>query len=221
MRVSQFLFSSACLALLLAAGPAGAIERDDKTTGTDTGAPPVEDELSTTYSSIGLQKISTKFSNVKDAINLDFTMIGFRIPPAPWLAIELNLGFTMIPGQIDQNAATGGNPGTCITPGFPPGCTPPTPGTTATSSSDFSATTAGVFGVLRSPGNWFVMGKAGYRYLNTSIDELSNDRSGSAWGAGIGYRWNKKGSYAELGYTRFSSEIHGIGFSLSYSYDRR
>lgn len=205
-------------------GSSGSSSSSDSSTGTDTGAPPVEDELSTTYSSIGLEKITAKnFDNVKDAINLNFTMIGFRIPPAPWFAIELNLGFTMIPGQIDPNSGTPGNPGTCVPPdsGLPPGCIPSTPGTQATGSGDFSATTAGVFGVLRSTGSVFAMGKYGYRYLSTSIDQLQNDRSGNAWGAGIGYRWNKKGSYAEFGYTHYSSELSALGFSLSYSYDRR
>ena len=225
MRVTQLLSLSAGAALLLlAAVPAGAIERDDHpTSGTDTGAPPVEDELSTTYSSIGLQKLAFKIPNtdVKDAVNLDFTMIGFRIPPAPWFAIELNLGFTMIPGQI--NAAGGsGSSGNCITtnPNFPVGCNPGAPSSTG-GQADLSATTAGVFAVVRSTGPVFAMGKIGYRYLTTNIDGFPPDRSGNAYGLGIGYRWNKKGSYAEFGYTHYNSDISALGFSLSYSYDRR
>ena len=221
MRFSQLLFSTACGAfLLLAAIPAGAIERDDRTSGsgTDTGAPPVEDELSTTYSSIGLQKLAFKLpgADVKDAVNLDITMIGFRIPPAPWFAVELNLGFTMIPGQI--SSSTGGTAGDPF-----PGCVVTNTCSGASGSNnqaDLSATSAGVFGVLRSTGSVFAMGKLGYRYLTTNIDGFPPDRSGNAWGAGIGYRWNKKGSYAEFGYTHYNADIHAIGFSLSYSYDR-
>ncbi len=65
------------------------------------------------------------------------------------------------------------------------------------------------------------MGKVGYRYLNTNLPELQENRSGSAWGAGVGYRWNKKGSYAELGYTKYSEDLDAIGFAISYSYERR
>lgn len=183
--------------------------------GTEPAPPMVEDEeMSTTYSTIGLQKVAADFDNVKDAINLDFTMIGFRIPTINWFAIELNLGFTMAPGQITQSTTSTGT-----------GCggllQPPCTSNTATSQSDFTTTTVGAFGVLRSPGSVYVMGKAGYRYMNTSLDQLQNDRSGTAWGAGIGYRWNKKGSFAELGYTKIADKISGIGFSISYSYDRR
>ena len=182
--------------------------------GTEPAPPMVEDEeMSTTYSTIGLQKVSADFDNVKDAINLDFTMIGFRIPTINWFAIELNLGFTMAPGQIDQSGSSGT---TC--PITDPFCTPSSG--SASSQSDFTTTTVGAFGVVRSPGSVYAMGKAGYRYMNTSIDQLQNDRSGTAWGAGIGYRWNKKGSFAELGYTKIADKISGIGFSISYSYDR-
>lgn len=185
--------------------------------GTDTGAPPVESELSTTYSSIGLQKMHVKASgvDVKDPVNLDFTMIGFRIPPAPWFAVELNLGFTMIPGQV--NSSSSGSPGTCTDP-LGIFCGSSSGGSNG--QNDLSLTTAGVFAVFRSTGSWFGMGKVGYRYINSSIDGFPENRSGNAYGAGVGYRWNKKGSYAEIGYTHYSSEISAIGFSVSYSYDR-
>lgn len=219
-------------ALVLAAAPAAAqsedesILRQDDTPSSGTSMPPPEEEqeeLSTTYSSIGLQKVSADFENVEDAINLDVTLIGFRIPTVQWFGVELNASFTMAPGQIDPDAGTPDDPGTCVPPdsGFPPGCRPSTPGTQATGEGDFATTAIGAFAVLRSPGKFFAMGKYGYRYLNTSIDQLQDDRSGDAYGVGIGYRWNKKGSYAELGYTKFAEKIDGIGFSISYTYDRR
>ncbi len=191
--------------------------------GTETAPPAVEeDEISSTYSSIGVQKVHAKFDNVKDAINLDIVAYGFRIPTVPWLGVELNIGFTFLPGQIDTNGSGSGSAGTCF-PGtmLPPGCIPPSPGNTASSSTDFSATNIGASVVLRSPGTFFVMGKYGYRYLNTSLDELRNDRSGTQYAGGVGYRWNKKGSYVEFGYTKIADKIDALGFSLSYTYGRR
>lgn len=192
------------------------IMRDGSAGGTDTAPPMVDDEeISPTYSSIGVQKVAADFDNVKDSINLDFTLIGFRIPTVPWAAVELNLGGTIAPGQVDQTSSSGGT--TC--PIIDPFCTP-SEGTTATSQGDFQSSFVGLFGVFRSTGKFFVMGKYGYRYLNTSIDQLVDDRSGSAYGAGVGYRWNRKGSYVELGYTKLGKKVSGIGLSISYSYDR-
>jgi hypothetical protein len=218
-----FAFLALTAAVALLSGVAAAQQSEDekildsRSGGTDTPAPRSDDdeELSTTYSSIGLQKVHADFDNVKDAINLDITMIGFRIPTVPWFGVELNLGFTMAPGQIDRSSSSS-----------PTGCggllQPPCPaGSTATSSTDFASTNIGAFAVMRSTGKFFAMGKAGYRYMNTSIDELQNDRSGTAWGAGVGYRWNRKGSYAEFGYTKWAEKINALGISISYSYERR
>jgi hypothetical protein len=188
--------------------------------GTEAAPPAVEDEeISSTYSSIGVQQVHAKFDNVKDAINIDMVAFGFRIPTVPWVGVELNLGFTFAPGQIDTSSTTGGGGGgaLCGLPGQP-ACPPP--GNTASSSTDFTATDIGASLVLRSPGTFFVVGKYGYRYLNTSLTELQNDRSGSQYAAGVGYRWNKKGSYAEFGYTKIADKIDALGFSLSYSYGR-
>lgn len=215
-------------ALALAAGPAAAqsedesiLRQDDTPTGGTSMPPPEEEreELSTTYSSIGLQKVATDFQNVEDAINLDVTMIGFRLPTVPWFGVELNLGFTMIPGEIQTTSSSGGGGGgfLCGLPGQPP-CPE---NTVSSSEGDFTATTLGAFAVVRTQGKFFGMGKLGYRYINSNIEQLNEERSGTGWGAGVGYRWNKKGSYAELGYTRYNELLDGIGFSISYSYDRR
>lgn len=193
------------------------LKQDAPSGGTEAAPPAVEDEeLSTTYSSIGVQKVHAKFDNVKDAINVDIVAFGFRIPTVPWVGVELNLGFTFLPGQIDKSSSSGGT--TC--PPLDPFCTP-SGGNAATSQGDFQATNIGANLVLRSPGKFFVVGKYGYRYLNTSLDQLVNDRSGTQYTAGVGYRWNKKGSYVELGYNKIADKIDALGFSVSYSYDRR
>lgn len=210
-------------ALALAAGPAAAqsedesILRQDSTPSSGTTLPPPEEEreeLPTTYSNIGLQRVTTDFDNVDDAVNLDITMIGFRVPTVPWFGIELNLGFTMIPGEVTEaQPAPQANCGGLLQP--------PCQTNTTESVDDFGVTTVGAFGVLRSQGKFFVMGKYGYRYLNTNLPELQENKSGNAWGTAVGYRWNKKGSFAEFGYTKYSEEIDALGFLLSYTYDRR
>lgn len=192
--------------------------------GTET-PPPVEqqdeEELSTTYSSIGLQKVHLKIDGVdtKDPVNLDITLIGFRIPTVPWFGVELNLGFTMIPGQY--TTYSGGAPGTPV--GCGPLGTDPCPATPGSPdpSQDLAATTAAAWGVFRSTGKFFAMGKLGYRYISTNLTHYPDTRTGSAWGGGIGYRWNRKGSYAEFGYTKYTSDIDALGFTVSYSYGQR
>jgi hypothetical protein len=173
-------------------------------------------ELSTTYSSIGLQKVAVDVEGfeTQDPVNLDITLIGFRIPTVKWFGVELNLGFTMIPGEISTSSS--GSPGSCL-PVI--GCSGGSSGSSR--KDDLGMTTASVFAVARSTGSVFAMGKLGYRYLSSSIEDFPEDRTGSAWGAGIGYRWNKKGSYAEFGYTKYSPEVSALGFALSYSYERR
>ncbi|HUS24199.1 MAG TPA: outer membrane beta-barrel protein [Candidatus Binatia bacterium] len=185
--------------------------------GTTAAPPAEEEEMSTTYSGIGLSRISTSFSNVDPAINLDVAM-GFRVPTVQWIGVELNLGFSMIPGQVTETNSTTGT--TCTPLEELLGNCTPTSGATTSSQDDFQALNLGAYAVLRSPGRFYGMGKLGYRYLNTSLPELSDDRSGTAWGIGFGYRWNKRGSYAELHYTRLSADLSAIGFELAYGFDR-
>lgn len=223
-RIIQGLLLAAACAL--AASPAAAQSEDEQILQEDTprggtSMPPPEDdeELSTTYSNIGLQKVSADFDNVDDAINLDITLLGIRVPTVPWFGVELNLGFTVAPGQVTE--VTPGSQGT------PTGCGPlgldPCPGTGSStrSSGDFTSTTIGVFAVARSPGKFFVGGKYGYRYINTSLEALVDERSGNAWGASVGYRWNRKGSFVELGYTDWTEDLNSVGLLISYSYNRR
>lgn len=163
-----------------------------------------------TYSSIGLSRISTSFDNVKEAIALDAAM-GFRLPNVQWFGVELNLGFTIIPGEVERATnSTGASCGGLLQP--------PCETNQTVTQDDFNAFNLGVFAVLRSPGKVFGMGKIGYRYINTSLPELDEERSGTAWGAGFGYRYNDRGGYAELQYTKISDDLDAIGFSLGYGF---
>src|SRR5689334_3208891 len=60
--------------------------------GTDKGTHYSDDELDEQvfYSGMGVDRVSTDYKNLKDAINLDLTL-GFRIPTAPWSALEIDL----------------------------------------------------------------------------------------------------------------------------------
>lgn len=236
----RLLASTARLAALLALLLAGAASAQDSAASdgqdekileehADTRETPppadigADDELPPIYSAIGLQKVSTGFSNVDDAINLDATLVGFRIPTIPWFGIELNVSGTVIPGQISQTSTSGGGT-TCTLPEQILGtCTPGGGTVTSTSTEDFAIMSYGVYAALRSPGTFFVMGKLGYRYVQTSIDdaveEYHDNRSGNAWAIGAGYRWRPE-AYGEITYTKLTDDIDAIGFSISYSYDR-
>lgn len=186
----------------------------------DTPAPDIgaEDELEPFYSAIGLQKVSAGFDNVDDAINLDAVLFGFRLPTIPWFGIELNVSGTLIPGQIRESSSSSG---TTCTPleVLLDGCTD-SPAVATSSQGDFAMMSYGVSAAARSPGKFFAMGKAGYRYVQTTLDQNQDDRSGNSWTVGAGYRWRDAGTYAELAYTKLTNDIDAIGFSISYSYDR-
>lgn len=167
---------------------------------------------SVTYGGIGLSKVSPGFDNAKDAVNIEVLM-GFRIPDINVFAVELEIGATMLPGQVTQTSTTGG--GTC--PITDPLCTPPSSSTTS-SNQDFQMQSLAAYAVFRSPGTVYALGKLGYRYLSTSLPELENDRSGNAWSLGAGYRYRPGIAGAELFYTHMSDHIKYYGFTLSYGF---
>lgn len=179
------------------------IESVPVNTGEDS-APP-EEQVSSTYSTIGLSKVGTDFRNVKDAVNLDSTLIGLRIPTFPWIGVELNASFTVIPGQIDQPNC-----------GFPgPAC----PSNVSAGRDSFVAHMFGVYGVVRTPGTFFGTAKYGYRSLNSNLPELEDERSGTAWALGGGYRWSREG-FAEISYSKLADNVDSIALTFSYSRDR-
>ena len=200
------------LAIALALLSGGALAKDDDDDDDDS----LEKERQRiTYSGIGLSRLSTDFDNVKDAVSLD-AALGFRVPDVQWFAVELDIGFTLIPGEVERESF---DPGTEC-PITDPFCTPEEPNTTS-SQEDFQAFNLGVFAIIRTPGRFYAMGKTGYRYLNTNLPELDDDRSGSAWGLGLGYRYSAAGGFAELGYTKLSDDLKALGFSLGYGFGKK
>lgn len=182
-------------------------------------APPAEDEpeeLPAIYSALGVQKLGTDIEGVTDAVNLDITVVGFRVPTVPWFGIELNLSTTFIPGEVRESATTPGSED-CVIPPFI-GCTS-SGGETITAEDNYGVNALGIYLVGRSPGKFFATGKLGYRYIDTNLFDL-DEKTGNAWSIGGGYRWKDDGSYVELLYTKLSDEFDALGFGISYSYDR-
>lgn len=179
------------------------------------------------YTGLGLSWVSTDFTNLSEAVNLNLTG-GAHLPWLTWLSGEVEISFTVSPGT-NHGGHTVETPGeTCVVPpsqldpdGMPDGCGVPTsspaPGTTA-SSNDLQMTNVGAFTVLRTPGPVYAMGRFGYRYINSSIRELDDDKIGPAWSGGAGYRWRAGLSKFEVGYTRYSEHIDYLGVAVVYGF---
>ncbi len=116
-------------------------------------------------------------------------VIGVHPKGVNWAAAELELGTTVSSGNISG------------------------------SSSHFSLQHGAVFGVLRSPGIVYGMGRIGYQYINTGLDALDGKHSGMAWSGGAGWRFRPESAAgAELLYTHVSNGIHYWGLRLNYGF---
>lgn len=192
--------------------------------GTDIEPPPEDDDNAVSYSSVGLTRVSADFDNLKEAINLDFG-IGIRVPTINWISAEINFSQTIIPGENTGQPSSGlGGGGACgglLQPPCPSGGG--SQGNNTRTSDDLGMTNLGVFAVLRSPGQFYAVGKLGYRYINSSIPEIQEggDKSGTAYGAGIGYRWGKSLSGVEILYTKYSEQLDYLGFNIAYGFGGR
>lgn len=221
-----FLGLAAC-ALGLGSWP---VLAQDDDYGMDAPAPKaVEQGNAALYTGLGLSRVSTDFRNLSDAINLQM-FAGVQVPVLTWLSGEVDFSFTVAPGNNHGTrnvSTTGGTP--CTLPpsmldpdGTPDGCdaasTEPEPGTTA-SQNDLQMTNLGAFAVLRTPGRLFAVARYGYRYVNTSIDEIDeDDRLGMAYSVGAGWRWRAGLSRFELAYTRYSEHLDYLGIGIAYGF---
>lgn len=215
--------------LALVAAPAFAQTEDEKILEQEAARAeakkqaPIDDEMDDAeldeqvfYSGMGINRVATDFSNLSEAINLDL-VLGFRIPTAPWFAVEIDIGQTIIPGE-NMGPPDPGSPGTpdvnCPGPLCVPG-TPPTPPENGTNDPDeFGMQALGISAVLKSTGRFYVTGKYGYRYIATSIDELNEKRSGNGLGFGVGYRWGKGLSGVELSYKELAEDVDSVGLTF-------
>lgn len=204
-------FAPVVIASALLAGPAPALADDER--------------YDPTYSSIRLTSVTTDFDNLDSAVNLGFT-IGINIPKINFLAAEIDLSSTLIPGENSGAAPVlggggGGNNcdsvsealGQCSSGGGGGGSSGG--GNNTTSSNDLRLNTVGIFAAARSPGEFFVSGRIGYRFMETTISELNEEQSGSAWGVGAGYRYSEKG-LVELTYTQYGSDVRYLSLAVAY-----
>ena len=162
------------------------------------------------YSGLGVERVSTDFDNLGEATNLQAVM-GFRIPTVPWFGIEIDIAQTLIPGEYrDPRPAT-----QSCTPVATPGCGQAAePGAFDNRGDEFGMQALGLSLALKSPGRFYVSGKYGYRYINTSNDTINEDRSGNGFGIGVGYRWGKGLSGVELGYKQLAEDVESVGLTF-------
>lgn len=186
--------------------------------GTDKGTRYSDDELDEQvfYSGMGVDRVSTDYTNLKDAINLDLTL-GFRIPTAPWFGLEIDLGQTIIPGEYrDPKPAQPAGPSCSPVP--TPGCgTPAQPaedGAYDRQGDEFGMQALGLSLALKTTGRFYLTGKYGYRYIATSNDTINENRSGKGFAAGVGYRWGRGLSGVELGYKQLAENVDSIGLTF-------
>ena len=116
-------------------------------------------------------------------------VIGVHPKGVNWAAAELELGATVSSGDV------------------------------AGTDRHFNAQHGAVFGVLRSPGIVYGLGRVGYEYLSTGLDELSGHHSGAAWSLGGGWRFRPQSAAgAELLYTHVSNGVDYWGLRISYGF---
>lgn len=189
-----------------------------------------EERQSNLYVGLGFSRVSADFSNVSPAWNVDVSA-GMFVPKITWISGELDLSFTVNPGnnQGTRVVSSGGEP--CVIPpsmldpdGTPDGCdagavVTAEPGTTL-SQNELQMVNVGAFLALRSPGPVYVVGKYGYRYINCSLPEIQegDDQQGTAWTAGAGYRFGRSLSQIELLYSDYSTQLESWGLTFSYGF---
>jgi hypothetical protein len=198
--------ATTALTLLLAAGLAAApaqarYEGDDE----DPGEPVF-------YNGFGVSRARTEFVNLGAAANLEVVM-GFRVPTLSWLAVELDIAQTVVPGRNDP-----------VDPGLPISncgavnqglglCTPGGSEPATFDRRDLSLQALGVSAAFRTPGRLYLAGRYGYRYLSSSISELNRDDSSLGFGVGAGYRWGD-GAGVELAYKELAGGVESIGLTF-------
>ncbi len=180
-----------------------------------------------TYSAIGISRVTSDFDNLGAAVNLTAVQ-GIKVPTIDWIAAEIDIGVTIIPGKNDgrttsSGGTTGGGGLPIIGGGGGGGGSAPS-GNFTRSTSDMRLLSIGAFVVGKTPPEWLYdfYGKAkfGYGYvqagdLNGGIEELNG--SGTAFGIGGGWMYGPRGG-VELMYMRYPNDLSYLGFSVSYGF---
>lgn len=171
-----------------------------------TAAVDRKQEESVVYSGASFSRVSSGFDNLSDATNLNFTLLGLRIPNVSWFALEANIGFTLQAGD-----SSGGGGGGIIGGGAS--------GNNTASSEDLRVNTSGLFAIFRSPGTFYAGAKYGFSKVNSNIEEIEDAANSTAYGVTAGYRFNPEGfGQVELEYLDLGDDLDSIGIAFSYLY---
>jgi hypothetical protein len=234
-QATRLIVLLAAAAIGLAGTPAAAQSEDERIMregstpvgGTDTPPPETEEEEldeQVFYSGMGISQVETDFGNLGKAFNLDVTL-GFRIPTVKWLGLEIDIGQTVIPGEYrEPRSAQPAQPigcGTVLNPCTTP-AQPAEEGADDPEQDEFAMQALGIGLAFKSTGRFYVLGKYGYRYMNTSNETINEgDRSSQGFGAGVGYRWGKGLSGVELTYKELGESVDQIGLTFFARLNRR
>ncbi len=181
-----------------------------------------------TYSGMRLTSVTTDYENLDNAVNLGYTL-GIAIPPlGNMLAAEIDLSTTLIPGENSGGTGLaggggdgGGQDGGLIGPGLGGGDGDGGGGDSSSSgqrtrgNEDLRTNSVGIFLSGRTPGQLFGLARAGYRFMQSTVDELNEERSGAAFTLGGGYRYAEDGT-VELSYTRYSDEVDYLSLAVNF-----
>ncbi len=181
-----------------------------------------------TYSGIRLTSVTTDFDNLDRAINLGYTL-GIAIPPlGNMVAAEIDLSTTLIPGENsggtgitggggDEGSGDGGLLG--LGGGGDGdgggGDSSSSGGKRTQGNEDLRTNSVGIFLSGRTPGRFFGMARAGYRFMRSTVDELNEEQTGAAFTLGGGYRYDKDGT-VELSYTQYSDEAAYLSLAVNF-----
>lgn len=204
----------ALLTLLLAACLSPALHAQDDRQGSD----PQARNYDPTYSAIRLTAMESDFDNIDTAINLGFTL-GINIPGVDFLAAEIDISSTLVPGENSGGGGAFGKGLIELPPGLGGGDGGDGGGGEPNNTSDpddLRANAVGIFATARSPGRFFGSARLGYRFYETTLEELNDESTGGAFGAGLGYRYNDLGGKVELTYTQYSDDLQFISLAVSY-----
>jgi hypothetical protein len=225
------------LALLLAAAPQALAQAESGDEGSDAapvdtipvnvrdeesavqrGDAPEEERKAVLFATVGLSHVSSPFANVEDAVNMDVSLgAGLPWPYLDWFGAEIALAFTVVPGEY-----RGARPceETGALPPLSPGEVACAAGFYTRSQNELQMTNLGAFGVLRTPGRFYALGKYGWRYIASSIDEIQEgDRDGPAWAAGAGWRFGYgRLTGLELSYSDYSEQLEMVTLALTHGF---
>ena len=208
---------------IMASGPALAQDSDDRTaTGSSSGAEP-----NPFYNSFKIQQIESDFDNLDEAFNFGTVVAGFRLPgDLKWLAFEIDLSQTVIPGENQGpppggGVGGGGGGGGGVIPlpgggGGGDGGGSQSSGNFTNDRDDLQIFSGGISLVARSTGQYYAGAKVGYSKLfQATIDEIDGE-SDIGFGVLAGLRFGNSvdSSSVELEYSEIAGDLTSLGISF-------